>query len=271
MTWNEEAEKWIEVARNGHDPNAADTERVRRALVARGVIVAGGIAGSVATTAGAAASATTVKALIVQASAALIVAGSMATATTMFFESPRALSSSSVPAASAGAPTDGRARGASTTAVAGELPRARGEAPSTAASAEPRAQVARPTAGSTSVRPVPRASRIPASSTGAPSPALEREIAGLRSAQQALHRGETESAARALDQLEETSPGGALLEERLATRSILACSSGNDRAALQDFLERYPASLHRERVLAACAPKPAVGRFPETGSTGQDH
>jgi len=103
------------------------------------------------------------------------------------------------------------------------------------------------------------------------SPALEREIAGLRSAQQALHRGETESAVRALDKLEATSPQGAMLEERLATRTILACSSGHDPDALARFLVRYPASVHRERVLAACSRKAAVGRFPATESTGRDH
>lgn len=290
MTWNEKAENWLELARHGHDPNEADTERVRRALVARGVIVAGGIAGGVATSAGAAASAITVKALAVQASAALLVAGSMVTATTLLFDATRVVpaapapvapapapSSVAAPAAFAGASPSSEAKGASTTPRAGEPTSLMNDAPSTTATLASPSRLARPTPAPSSSRNAPLASRAsPAGHgsggySGTLSPALEREIAGLRSAQQALHRGEVESAARALDQLERTSPEGAMLEERLATRTILSCSSGDAPDALRTFLASYPTSVHRERVRAACVTKPAVGRFPETGSTGQEH
>lgn len=270
MTWNEDAEKWIELARDGHDPHAADTQRVRRALIARGVIVAG----SVATTAGAAAAATTVKALVVQASAALLVAGSMATASALLFDAGPSVPSSSRPAHSAVARASSAARAANTPPSVDQesrLDEAPGngvDQPRTAASSKPPSQFLRPITDSASRSPAARA-RASEGSEGAPG--LEREIAGLRSAQRALHRGETESAARALDELEATNPDGALLEERLATRTILACSSGSAPVELRRFLERYPTSVHRERVRAACARKPAVGRFPETGSSGHDH
>ncbi|HEY6727944.1 MAG TPA: hypothetical protein VI197_28240 [Polyangiaceae bacterium] len=270
MTWNEDAEKWLELARDGHDPDAADTRRVRRALVARGVIVAGGIAGSVATTAGAAASAT-VKALMVQASAAFIVVGSMATGSALLFGASPNQPSASTPATASVVRTSPAANRANARPASSEAPGVSADEPPASTTSDAASQLQPATTGSGAVRPVQPSSLMARSSEAPLTPALEREIAGLRSAQQALHRGETESAARALNELEATDPGGALLEERLATRTILACSSGNAPVELRQFLERYPTSVHRERVRAACERRPEVGRFPETEPTAGAH
>ena len=289
MIWNDEARKWIELARDGHDPSPADTRRVRRAVIGHCIA-----AGSIAATAGAAAStaastatattAITLKAVLVNASVALVVAGSVATATRVWFDatSPSAAVTTST---AAGVPP------MTTAARSSRGPRAAAQAPSegdsqlpAAPAAEPSSEAARPWPTSVVVAGGRSASPPVAGPTGevrgvpaAPTRTLEREIAGLRSAQQALNRGESDSAERALDKLERTNPEGALLEERLATRAILACTSGNDpgannTVALKEFVERYPASVHVSRVRAAClGEKQAVGRFPETGPAGQEH
>jgi len=286
MTWNDEAQKWIELARDGHDPSPSDTRRVRRAVIGH-CIAASSIAATAAAAASTAAStatattAITLKAVLVNASVAVLVAGSVATATRVWFDSASPPSTGTA-AASFGVPR-------TTTAARGtRKPRAEAPAPfegdsqlPVAPAAEASSQAARPlpppvvVAGGRSASP-PVAGQVrgwPA----APTRTLEREIAGLRSAQQALNRGESDSAERALDKLERTNPEGALLEERLATRAILACTSGSDAGAnssvaLKEFVERYPASVHVSRVRAAClGEKQAVGRFPETGPAGQEH
>lgn len=282
MNWNDEAQKWIDLARDGHDPSASDTRRVRRALIER-CIAAGSVAtaGAAASTSTAtAASAITVKALFVNASVALVVAGSVATAAGVWFESTSMAPASSASAASRNHPrATSAARGSSTPRAEAEAALESASQLPVAAAAEAPMQTARalPTAvvvageRSSSAPPAEPAAHA-ANGPAAPTRALEREIAGLRSAQQALNRGEADSAQRALDRLERTNPEGALLEERLATRAVLACTSGADTAALNEFVERYPASVHLSRVRAACrGEKQSVGRFPETGPAREEH
>ncbi len=89
----------------------------------------------------------------------------------------------------------------------------------------------------------------PPSSLGAETSLLER-------ARAALSRGDAPGALALLDQHEQSFPGGALVEERLATRVFALCSLGRRADAARTaarLLELSPASPLRARVLDSCA------------------
>src|SRR5262245_38054619 len=80
---------------------------------------------------------------------------------------------------------------------------------------------------------------------------LEAESRALAEAQRALRDGDTERALRLLDEQERDFSGGALAEERAAARVLGLCRAGRldeGRRAAERFRQRFPSSLHGERV-----------------------
>lgn len=92
-----------------------------------------------------------------------------------------------------------------------------------------------------------------------PSPsatALDEEVALLRSAQQALKRGDAATALAELDALGARHPDGVLREERLTARVLALCAAGRvdeARDAGRLFLAEMPTSVQADRVRASCA------------------
>ena len=91
----------------------------------------------------------------------------------------------------------------------------------------------------------------PSASVGADN--LQVELSGLRNAQRQLHAGNAAQAVVTLDNLSREVPSGVLTEDRAATRVIALCILGrtsSDGAAA--FLARFPGSVHATRVQSAC-------------------
>lgn len=116
---------------------------------------------------------------------------------------------------------------------------------------------ATPTVDPKSAEPPTRATRrhgprsAPTSATS-----LDEELVLMRSAQQALKRGDGATALAELDALAAKHPDGVLREERLAARVLALCAAGRvdeARAAGRRFLDEMPGSVQGDRVRASCA------------------
>jgi hypothetical protein len=114
------------------------------------------------------------------------------------------------------------------------------------------APVAAPVASTPAVGTAPISAgsgRVPAKSS------IAEETLLLGRVQVALRQGQPGRALELLDQYRETYPRGVLDEEALASRVVALCSSGRSadgRRWAEDFVRRYPRSLHLGRVRAAC-------------------
>ena len=85
--------------------------------------------------------------------------------------------------------------------------------------------------------------------------ALEREVAELQRAQEALRTGQPALALRMLAEYDRAYPAGSLHEERAAIAAIATCQvdpGPQARARAQAFLREAPRSLLANRVRAAC-------------------
>jgi hypothetical protein len=81
-------------------------------------------------------------------------------------------------------------------------------------------------------------------------------VRALRAVERALREGTPGFALSLLRELDRKVPNGRLLEERLATRTIARCASGDVPLGVnlaEDFAERYPDSVYGRRVSDACA------------------
>ncbi len=88
--------------------------------------------------------------------------------------------------------------------------------------------------------------------------AIDKELAALREAQEALRAGRPDEAMRVLDSFAATHASVALEEERRAARIVAACKAGGGsqaRADAERFLRERPDSPLGERVRAACLQK----------------
>lgn len=102
--------------------------------------------------------------------------------------------------------------------------------------------------------PEPETAPGPADPAAVP-PALDAELALIRTAQRELARGDTKDALVALERHEREFPSGAMVEDRVALRIIVLCRTADrDRASSdrEDFLRRWPHSVHAGRVRSAC-------------------
>jgi hypothetical protein len=109
-----------------------------------------------------------------------------------------------------------------------------------------------------SSEPPPKPARRHRASTGAPEPprhdTLAAETAIVRRARAELSRGRAQQALTILAEHAEQFPRGALTEEAQAVRTMAQCrlrSSDAPRLGAA-FAERFPASLFRHQVEAAC-------------------
>ncbi len=110
--------------------------------------------------------------------------------------------------------------------------------------------------------PPPRVARSPGSESGGwqhptePIDLLQSEAAGLRSAHEAMQRGEPGLALALVAEQNRTFREGALGQEREAVRILALCHSGRSaeaRAAARTFLETSPRSPLVPRVRATCS------------------
>ena len=112
--------------------------------------------------------------------------------------------------------------------------------------------VARPDRDRTPARP----SAPPASTASPPvdADALAEETRLVARARAALGRGDLDAAQAAVDDHASRFPDGALVEDRIAYATIVACRRSEvDRdAKRREFLQRYPRSPHRPRIDEAC-------------------
>jgi hypothetical protein len=96
----------------------------------------------------------------------------------------------------------------------------------------------------------------------APAPSLAEEVRALRAVERALRDGNPGFALALLRELDRAVPNGQLIEERLATRTIARCASGDVAMGLNpadDFAARYPDSVYGRRVADACAATDSPG------------
>ena len=253
MQWDDRAQRLLDMARSGHDPSRADAERVRGAFRARWLLAPALLSAKAAAATGLGLTASTVKTV-----AAIAVIGSVGTAALYgvgvhVFAAPPAKPRQADPAVGA----------AHTRARAGLDERADNDAGSASSAIDTRPAATLSVASATAARrdrspreSVPPLALPPARSRpkGALSTDLSPELAGLRRAQEALHRGKPSAALAVLAQLDQQSPAGALVEERQATRAIARCALGRDPAAERAaFFRRFPNSVHAARVNAACS------------------
>jgi len=131
------------------------------------------------------------------------------------------------------------------------------------------------TASTPTARPIPRPPRVPAppegsspvpSSATAPTNApshdptipgpmgLARELALLQRARHELARGEPQAALATTSLYHERFPNGTLVEEANAVQAMASChlEPAAGPSLLAKFTARYPKSLFRPRVAAAC-------------------
>lgn len=87
-----------------------------------------------------------------------------------------------------------------------------------------------------------------------PTSSVQEELALIRQAQSAVRNGEHKRALNLARQHATTYPDGAFVEDREALRALALCDSGNatGSAAASKFYERWPKSMHRSRIEAAC-------------------
>jgi hypothetical protein len=93
---------------------------------------------------------------------------------------------------------------------------------------------------------------VPAAS----SDSLAEEVRALRAVERALREGNPGFALALLRELDRAVPNGQLVEERLATRTIARCASGDVPIGVDladDFAARHPDSVYGRRVADACA------------------
>jgi hypothetical protein len=119
-----------------------------------------------------------------------------------------------------------------------------------------------PVSGDRAMRPAsPRTPRELKPQTVAPGAALSaadslaKEVEALRAVDRALRDGQPGLALALLRELDQVVPNGKLDEERVASGAIARCASGaappgSDLAT--EFANRYPRSVYRDRVEAAC-------------------
>ncbi|MBN1611307.1 MAG: hypothetical protein JW940_32035 [Polyangiaceae bacterium] len=251
MQWDDRARRLLDMARSGHDPSGADAERVRRAFRARWLLAPALLSAKAAAVTGLGLTASTVKTV-----AAIAVIGSVGTAA-LYGGGVRIFGAHPAEPRQA-APADGAAH----PGAQGLDERAQIDAGSTSSAIDVKTAAPRPIPSATAARRDRPSLRFGATappsarsrSTGALSADLSPELAGLRRAQEALHRGEPSAALAALAQLDQQIPTGTLVEERQATGAIARCALGKDRAAQREaFLRRFPNSVHAARVNAACS------------------
>ncbi|MGH1347806.1 MAG: hypothetical protein ACRBN8_40000 [Nannocystales bacterium] len=110
-------------------------------------------------------------------------------------------------------------------------------------------------------RPGPRAQRHPKEHREAPptppppsAQLVDEEVRLLRSANAALRAGRHDAAQRTFDDHARRFPKGALVELREVGRALLGCevSPGQGHKAVAAFEDRYPDSLHTQRIRRAC-------------------
>jgi hypothetical protein len=89
-----------------------------------------------------------------------------------------------------------------------------------------------------------------------PAASLAEEVRALRAVERALRDGNPGFALALLRELDRAVPNGQLVEERLATRTIARCASGDVPLGVnpaEDFAARYPDSVYGRRVADVCA------------------
>ena len=256
MQWDDKAQRLLDMARNGHEPSRADADRVRRAFRARWLVAPTLLGAKVAAATGlsfATSTAKTVAAIVVVASVGI---ASIYGVGVHGFTAHSAEPQRSAPAAGTAHRVVPAVLGERAEGDPGSAPSASDAGPVIALPVAPRAaeRRERPPLGSGESTPAPAMPPARRRPTSAMSADLSPELAGLRRAQAALHRGDASAALAALAELDEQSPAGALLEERQATRAIANCALGRDNEAQRAaFLRRFPKSVHATRVSTACA------------------
>jgi hypothetical protein len=88
------------------------------------------------------------------------------------------------------------------------------------------------------------------------SDSLAVEVRALRNAERALRDGNPGLALAFLEQLDRQVPHGRLTEERSAVGTLARCAGGDHPFGVnlaEDFADRYPTSVYRARVEQACA------------------
>lgn len=87
-----------------------------------------------------------------------------------------------------------------------------------------------------------------------PTSSVKDELALIRQTQSAIRSGAHTRALSLARQHAKTYPNGAFVEDREALRTLALCESGDTKAtnAASSFLERWPKSMHRSRIEAAC-------------------
>jgi hypothetical protein len=138
-------------------------------------------------------------------------------------------------------------------------------APSAAAQRSPPVAVAEPELTPAAAAPAPEtvASTLPqaplrsaATAPSAGARSIQSELELIRGAQKHLHRSEPGAALALLSEHARRYPGGALSEEREASRVFALCQLGDvagARAQAERFLRRSPHSPFVERVRASCS------------------
>ncbi len=241
---------FLDAAREGLEPTAADRARLRRSIAAQIV----GIATVTATTVGASAGTAAGGAGVGVASAAAgsglvakvvvgVIAVSLAVGLGAMLARDRdpAVAPMTVAVAEAGASIGEPAR------VALAAPIASG---STHEATEPAA-----TAPPAALPPAAPSSR-PASSKGASEGELTLETRLLASATEALRSGDPRAALTLLDEHRRRFPRGVLNEERDASRVFALCAMGSEQEAIRSatqFAREHPRSGLGPRVARACA------------------
>lgn len=265
-----------------YEPNAADRDRLRRALTARvglGAATAAATAAStsVATNAAAAPaiapSATIAGASVAAKSGAgiaaklvasmVLVASVGATSVVLTQRDQRGSNANASANGDANAATPSTAQGA---AVARGVPVPQPseptvvDVPSVPGAASPLSKTTLSTPFASSLPPAPDAPARPMKAVVAPPTATEEdplttEISLLRTAQAALRNHEGARALEALDSHARRFPTGVLAEERAAARVFALCDLGRESEAATakaSFLSLHPSSPAAERVRKAC-------------------
>lgn len=100
--------------------------------------------------------------------------------------------------------------------------------------------------------PDPKPRRPRASPPGS----IDQELALMFTARKALRDGDAAAALAALDEHAQTFPRGQTIQERESLRVLALCAAGRTdeaRATAERFFERWPTSVHAERVRRSCA------------------
>lgn len=119
-------------------------------------------------------------------------------------------------------------------------------------------EAASPESAPAAEEPPPAAPAVspPASAAKPSASSLASETALLQRAQAELASGNPQEALALLDRHGSEHQSGALREERQAARVLALCHAGRGheaRTAAQRFAAEFPKSVHRARVLSACA------------------